>query len=69
MKHWGNCLILIALGVFLFFMVEIMGIRDYPQIWSATYVLVLDIVAKIIGAASVITGLVLVILFEQKVDK
>jgi hypothetical protein len=65
-RHILNILVMIALGLFLFFLVPILGIADHPEIWSKTYVLYINIISKVIGVTTTLIALYFFIFYEPK---
>lgn len=62
-------LAVIAIGVGLTQLVNISDIKSYPEIWSTTYVTVLDIAAKITGSLlSLAAGYLLIFTESKKAD-
>jgi hypothetical protein len=68
-KYDRKMFLIIALGVFMFSIVDLTNIANHPEIWSPTYVLVTNIISKILGAATTLFGLIMFVFFESKDNK
>ncbi len=60
---------IIAIGVFVGLLAEIMGIKDHPEIWSTGYVITFNIVSKLIGIVVCLTGAYFLICRSPKDSK
>jgi len=68
-RYEKRMITVMALGILLFLMVDLTDMAQHPDIWSHTYVLVLNIISKVIGGIMVLTGIVLFSFFEPKEKK
>ena len=61
--HTLTLLFVIAMGIGLFFFVPILGIAEHPEIWGKTFVLILNIISKVLGTAIVIAGVYFLVFY------
>ena len=68
-KYDSRMLFVMALGVFVFFIVDMSDIANHPDIWSPLFVLIFNIITKVIGVITSLTGIIMFSFFEPKKDK